>query len=152
MASQLQAERGAAGLGDQGIVHLEELGGLGPAGQAQDPGERAPPGFAGRRDDVVVELAGQEDLVRGRLDLGEEFIGAFLAAQRRPEARLAERGAQRPGQVALGQVARACLPGGGGRPPPPPPRESGQRPLLTWIRRTIVSNVAASSRITPVTM
>src|SRR2546430_7498729 len=41
----LQAERSAARLGDQGVVHLEELGGLGPAGQAQDPGERALPGL-----------------------------------------------------------------------------------------------------------
>ena len=50
----LQAERSAARLGDQGVVHLEELGGLGPAGQAQDPGERALPGLPGRGDHVVV--------------------------------------------------------------------------------------------------
>src|SRR6266498_1772020 len=107
MTRRLEAERGAGVLGDQGIVHLEELGGPGPAGQAQDPGERPPPGLPGRRDHVVVELAGQEDLVRGRLDLGEELVGALLAVQRGPEVRLAERGAQRPGQVALGQVMRA---------------------------------------------
>src|ERR1700691_1806247 len=40
----------------------------------------------------------------GRLDLGEQFVRAVLAAQRGPEVRLAERGAQRPGEVALGQV------------------------------------------------
>src|ERR1700720_415451 len=97
-----QAERRAARLGDQGVVHLEEFGGLGPAGQAQYPGERALPGIPGRRDHILVELAGQEDLMRGRLALAEEFVSAFLAAQRGPEVRLAERGAQRPGQVALG--------------------------------------------------
>jgi hypothetical protein len=40
--------------------------------------------------------------VRGRLDVGEELVGTFLAVQRGPEVRLAERRAQRPGQVALG--------------------------------------------------
>src|SRR6266581_8800546 len=102
----LAAQRGAALLGDERVVHLEELGRAGLAGQAQQAGERPPPGLPGRRDHVVVELAGQEHLVRGRLDLGEELVGAFLAAQRGPEVRLAERGAQRPGQVALGQVTR----------------------------------------------
>src|SRR6478735_7520229 len=72
MARSLEAERGAGVLRDQGIVHLEELGSPGPAGQAQDPGERALPGLPGRRDHVVVELAGQEHLVRGRLDLGDQ--------------------------------------------------------------------------------
>src|SRR6266480_6937611 len=121
MARWLEAERGAARLGDQGVVHLEELGGLGPAGQAQDPGERALPGPPGRRDHVVVELTGQEDLMRGRLDVGEELVGTFLAAQRGPEVWLAERGAQRPGQVALGQVMGPLYLGGDDPPVPPCP-------------------------------
>src|SRR6266571_111261 len=108
----LAAQRGAALLGDERVVHLEELGRAGLAGQAQQAGERPPPGLPGRRDHVVVELAGQEHLVRGRLDLGEELVGPLLAAQRGPEAGLAERGAQRPGQVALGQVARAVAAAG----------------------------------------
>src|SRR6266571_8580726 len=117
----LAAQRGAALLGDERVVHLEELGRAGLAGQAQQAGERPPPGLPGRRDHVVVELAGQEHLVRGRLDLGEELVGPLLAAQRGPEVRLAERGAQRPGQVALGQVMRAITVLSGGTHPPGPP-------------------------------
>src|SRR5260370_11169315 len=118
MASWLEAERRAAVLRDQGVVHFEELGGSGLSRQAQHAGERAVPGLPGRRDHVVVELAGQEHLVRRRLDLGKQFVGAFLAAQRGPEAGLAEGGAQRPGEVALGQVmgpvtAAGAMHGGG---------------------------------------
>jgi hypothetical protein len=35
--------------------------------------------------------------MRGRLDFAEQFVGAFLAAQRRTEVRLAESGPQRTG-------------------------------------------------------
>src|ERR1700677_3496625 len=104
----LEAEAGASFVGDQGIVHLEELGGLGVAGQPQHAGERPAPGVPGDRDHVVVELAGQEHLMRGRLDFAEQFVGALLTTQRRTEVRLTESGPQRAGEVALGQVTRAA--------------------------------------------
>src|SRR5271170_538722 len=97
--------QGGPGLvGDQGVVHLEEHRGFGPAGQVQHPGQRPVPGVPGHRDQVVVELTGHEHLVRGLLDLGQQLVRALLAAQRGPEVRLAEGGPQGPGQVALGQV------------------------------------------------
>src|ERR1700721_274718 len=87
LGSRLEAEAGASFVGDQGIIHLEELGGLGVAGQPQHAGERPAPGVPGDRDHDVVELAGQEDLMRGRLDLAEQFVGTFLVTQRRTEVR-----------------------------------------------------------------
>src|SRR5580693_6842414 len=100
------AHPGAGLVRDEGVVHLEEHRGLRVAGQVQHAGQRPVAGVAGHRGQVVVELARHEHLVRGLLDLGQQLVGALLAAQRGPEVRLAERGLQRPGQVALGQVAR----------------------------------------------
>src|ERR1700733_6323116 len=90
-------QRGGGEVGEQGIVHLEELRHRRLAGQAQRAGERTVPGVPGHRHHVVVELAGEEDLMRGRLDLGEQLVGAVLAAEGGPEVRLAEGGPQRPG-------------------------------------------------------
>ena len=118
MASR--AHPGAGLVRDEGVVHLEEHRGFRVAGQVQHAGQRPAPGVPGHRDQVVVELAGHEHLVRGLLDLGQQLVGALLAAQRGAEVRLAERGLQGPGQVALGQVARPVpvfLPGGTLRTP-----------------------------------
>src|SRR5580704_13370283 len=112
---------GDAGLlGDEGVVHLEEHRGFGPAGQVQHAGQRPAPRVPGHRDQVVVELAGHEHLVRGLLNLGQQLVGAFLAAQRGTEVGLAEGGPQRPGQVALGQVTRPF-------PAPRPEHRRGQQ-------------------------
>jgi hypothetical protein len=88
------------------VVHLEDLRLRGPPRQVQDAGQRPVPRGPRRRGQVVVELAGHEHLMSGFLDPGEQLVGAFLAAQRGPEVRLAEGGLQGPGQVTLGQVPR----------------------------------------------
>src|SRR5215468_8207832 len=88
----------------QRVVHCEELRRRRVARQPQRPGQRPPPGVDGPQGHVVVELAGDEHLVRRGLHLAEQFRGPVLAVQFGPEARLAERGAQRAGQVAFRQV------------------------------------------------
>src|ERR1700722_15532931 len=96
----------------QGIIDLEELGPRRAAGQPQAAGQPPAPGGLGGRDGVVVELAGQEDLVGGALQLGQELLAVVQAGQRDPEVGLAEDRPQRAGQVALGVLAaRAGGPG-----------------------------------------
>src|SRR5512146_1918343 len=60
------------------VVHVEELGLLRAAGQAEHAGERAAAGVESAACDIVVELAGDEDLARGLLHLVEQFLGALL--------------------------------------------------------------------------
>src|SRR6516225_10868574 len=45
-------ERGAGLIGDEGVVHLEEHRGWGPAGQAQHARQRTAPGVPGHCDHV----------------------------------------------------------------------------------------------------
>src|SRR5579864_8890763 len=79
------AQAGLAVHDEQGVVHLEELRSLGPARQPQRARQRTAPGVPGRPRQVVVELAGQEDLVRGGLDLGDELVGTLGTAEGGPE-------------------------------------------------------------------
>src|SRR5690348_8089603 len=99
--------------GHQRVVYLEELRRAGTARQPEQPDQPAPPRGAGRGHRAVVETAGQEDLVRRGLGLGQQFRGAGPAGQRGAEVGLAEGRPQGPGQVALGQflVPRRGRPG-----------------------------------------
>src|SRR5215469_13875278 len=86
------------------VVHLEERGRGRVPGQLEHLRQGPPPGLDRARGHVVVELAGEEDLVRGGLKLADELLGAIVVLEGYAELFLAERRPQGPGQVALGQV------------------------------------------------
>src|SRR5690349_6163522 len=84
----------------QRVVHLEEPRLRGAAGQPEDPGQRPPSGVRRPGGQVVVELAGDEHLLGGRLYLGDQLGAAVPVLEFLAEARLAEDGAQGLRQVA----------------------------------------------------
>src|SRR6202000_1833056 len=71
----------------------------------QHLGQRAAARVDRAAGQVVVELAGDEHLLRGRLDLGDEFGRAIFPGELLAENGVAKGGAQQAGQVGLGQVA-----------------------------------------------
>src|ERR1700746_3602029 len=92
-------------VGRQRVVDLEELRQPRSAAQPQHPGQPAAP--RGKRDGhrVVVELPGDEYLLRARLELGDELVRALERLDGRARAWLAEHRAQRSAQIALGKLA-----------------------------------------------
>ena len=109
------------------------------------PGPGAAAGVDRTPGQVVVELAGDEDLLGGVLHLGDQ-LGRAVVRRRAPcGARGRRGGTQRPGQVGLGQVALGRVPPARGvprrraaarspgragrrRPVPRPPRRGGPGP------------------------
>src|SRR6202042_222702 len=92
-------------LAGDGVVHVEELRLLRAAGQVQHLGQRAAARVDRAAGQFVVELAGDQPLLRGRLDLGDEFGRAIFPGEPLAEIGVAKGGAQQAGQVGLGQVA-----------------------------------------------
>src|SRR5215831_6158603 len=92
--------------GHDRIVDLEELRQRRTARQPEQADQPAAARGPGDSHCVVVELARQEHLMGGRLQLSEQFVAPSQRGQRGPEARLAQRRPQRPGQIALGQLVR----------------------------------------------
>src|SRR6266545_5193563 len=86
------------------VVYLEELRQCGVPGQRQQPGEqlaaRAPIGRRG----VVVKAPREGDLLRRRFQLVEQGDAVLAHGDVVSEVRLFDDRAQRPGQVALGEL------------------------------------------------
>src|SRR6185312_4405036 len=92
--------------GHERIIDLEELRQRRAPGQPEHADQPAAARGAGDGHRVVVEPARQEHLVGRGLQLGEQLVPPAQLSQGGAEAGLAERRAQRPGQVALGQLVR----------------------------------------------
>src|SRR5450759_5966968 len=76
--------------GDQRVVDLEELRQLRATSQAKHPDQPSPAGGTGGGYRVVVEPAGQEDLMRRGLKFRQKVVRAALPAQHSAEVALAE--------------------------------------------------------------